>query len=96
MSIPQGALCRFNGIRNIIHLERLELCLAHSYSTTYVHWLMSVSQEIFTPPGKIFKSKGGKNGMLTTLALKEKKKKRKKMEDTNSMGSLCSKSQIRK
>lgn len=91
MSTPQGALCRFSGIRDIIPLENLELCLAHGCSTTYVHWLMNASQESSAPPGKIFKSKGNKNGMLTTLELKERKRKKKKMEDANSVGSLLDK-----
>lgn len=74
-SIPQGALCKVIGIRDLIHLE---LCLAHGCSTTYVHWLTGASQEISAPPGKISKSEGRKNGMLTTLELIEKKRKKEK------------------
>ena len=70
----RGFVYRFNVIRYIIHLkylESLELCVAHSCSTTFVHWLTSTSQEISASLGKIFKYKGRINGMLTTVELKE-------------------------
>lgn len=77
MSIPQGTLCSFNGMRYIMHLEYLELCLAHSCSTIFVPQLTSASQETSAPPGKVFKSEGRKKWNVSYTGIKRKRKKTK-------------------